>query len=137
MKKIIKLAFGVMLLTYTTLASEIINAKTATELTIKSTNDLKTKLLNSENGKKAYELLTKLVNDGITKIANGGFYNSFNLNEISTKEVKKLDKLLPKDAEYDLLKSIVENELTKKGYRVQRGKYDYSGSLHFFISWSK
>ena len=133
------LAFGTacMIASTNLFAVDIINAKQATNMTKQSTKALKEKLLKSKNGKEAYELLTKIINDGIKKITNGGFYNSFNLNVISSNELEKVEKLLKNNTEFDLMKSIVEEELIKKGYKVQRGKYDYSGSLHFYISWEK
>jgi|GEM_PF-6094682 hypothetical protein len=116
-------------------AVEIINAANAKNLTIKSTEEMTTKILNSENGKKAYELLTKIIDENIKKISEGGFYNIYNLNTISTGKLKDVEKILPNKTEFDILKSIVEKELIKKGYKVERGQYDFPGSLNFIIAW--
>lgn len=119
-------------------AVELTSASSAKEMTKKSTEELTKKLMESKNGKEAYELLTKLIDDGIKKIASGGYYNIYNLNNLnSKKELEAFKKLLPNEKEYDLMKSIIEQELITKGYQVQRGQYDFSGNLHFIISWSK
>lgn len=119
-------------------AVELTNASSAKEMTKKSTEELTKKLMESKNGKEAYELLTKFIDDGIKKIASGGYYNIYNLNNLnSKKELEAFKKLLPNEKEYDLMKSIIEQELIVKGYQVQRGQYDFSGNLHFIISWGK
>lgn len=119
-------------------AVEFTSASAAKEMTKKSTEELTKKLMESKNGKESYELLTKLIDDGIKKIAGGGYYNIFNLNNLnSKKELEAFKKLLPNEKEYELMKSIVEQELISKGYQVQRGQYDFSGNLHLIISWGK
>ena len=131
-------AVSVIFTTLPLSAVELTSAASAKEMTKKSTEELTKKLMESKNGKEAYELLTKLIDDGIKKIASGGYYNIYNLNNInSKKELESFKKLLPNDKEYELMKSIVEQELIAKGYQVQRGQYDYSGNLHFIISWGK
>ena len=131
-------AVSVIFTTLPLSAVELTSAASAKEMTKKSTEELTKKLMESKNGKEAYELLTKLIDDGIKKIAGGGYYNIFNLNNLnSKKELEAFKKLLPNEKEYELMKSIVEQELISKGYQVQRGQYDFSGNLHLIISWGK
>ena len=134
---IITIGIGVVFVTHALCSEEVMNATEATKKTQKNTQKLKEELMGGDRGKLAYKLFMKAVNDGIVAITSKGYYNSLNLNTINSKQLKEIEDILPQNLELEILKDIVEQKLIEKGYRVQRGKYDYAGSTHFVISWGK
>ena len=121
----------------TILSAEIlIEAKAANKITKQETKKLEKKIMQSPNGKKAYNGLIKFFNKNIAKISSGGYYNSFVITYMNDpKKISELLKPLTKK-EQDVMRSLVIRELIKKGYSIKYNQYwNNEDAFRITISW--
>jgi len=117
-------------------ADSIISAKDAKSVTASSTKVLYKKLLSSTNGKTAYNGLKILFNKKISKIASGGYYNSYVITYMNEpKRIKELLKPLSK-INQDAIRGLIIKDLQAAGYTITYNKFwNNPDSFNITVSW--
>jgi len=117
-------------------ADSLVTAKDARSITNTVTIKLKKKLLNSSNGKKAYNGLIKLFNKKISVVASKGYYNSISITFMNAPDkIRKLLRPLTR-IEQDLIRSLIIEKLKKSGYIIKHNQFwDNPNSINITVIW--
>ena len=113
------------------------SAKEMRKTTDKATTSAYSKLLKSKNGKEAYSGIMKIFENNISRIAKGGFYDTFTITIYNSDKIghgKLLAKLSKKDQA--IMRQKIINDLKDKGYKITLNQYwDNPDKLNISISW--
>ena len=119
-----------------TIASNLILAKDMKKITKSATKKLEKSLLNSKQGKAAYNGIIALFNKKISTIATNGFYDTFTMTYMG--KYPKIEEYLSplSKMEQNLMRSIIIKKLIRSGYKITYNKFwDNPGHLYISVSW--
>jgi hypothetical protein len=116
-------------------ATSLINANDARIVTNKSTKEAINKLMNSEDGKNAYNGIINLINNEISNASSGGYYNKLKFFDLNDKTASYLKPFSEK--ERDILCYLIVEDLKKNGYIIDYGTLGRIGPnlYNISISW--
>jgi hypothetical protein len=138
MKKMQIIIILITILVTQSFSAVLIGASDSRAVTDKTTKEVVSKFITSTHGQKAYNEMVNLLNEEISKIVSGGFYDTLKITYTNIELDKKIEAImLPLNhQEQDILRQKLINDLMSKGYKVTYNQFwDNPNCFNVSISW--